>query len=172
VLPRNLREAAYFLFGLWAAFALLVPLVAPSHARAAEPYLERVEHEIFEAVNRFRSERNLIVLVRRADLDAVARAHSQDMVARHFFAHENPEGQIWVDRLRIAGVEGFSLAGENVGLTSRSEPVREIVGGWERSPVHLENLKARPFNASGVGIARAADGTLYVTQLYLTFPKD
>ncbi len=172
MLPRNLREAAFFLFGLWAAFALLVPLVAPSHANAAEPYLEELEREIFTAVNRFRDERKLIPLARRPELDAVARAHSTDMIARGFFAHENPEGHIWVDRLRIAGVDGFSLAGENVGLTSRSDPVREIVGGWERSPVHLENLKARPFNATGVGIARAPDGTLYVTQLYLTFPKD
>ena len=40
------------------------------------------------------------------------------------------------------------------------------------SPVHRKNLHAPPFNRTGVGIARAADGTYYYTQLYVTVPRE
>ncbi len=169
--PRRLREAFAFLVGLWFAVSALVPLLAPSAAHGEAAGISHLEHQIYDAVNEFRSDRRLIPLARRPDLDAVARAHSEDMVRRNFFAHEDPEGRNWVDRLEAAGVQGFSLAAENVALTNRSGVPTEILRGWKNSPAHLQNLEARPFNATGLGAARAPDGTLYVTQLYLTFPR-
>ena len=65
----------------------------------------------------------------------------------------------------------MTLAGENVGLTNRPNPNREIVEGWIASPVHRANLLHPAFNATGVGVARAADGTLYYTQVFVTFPR-
>jgi uncharacterized protein YkwD len=38
--------------------------------------------------------------------------------------------------------------------------------------MHRRNLLAPAFNTTGVGSARASDGTLYFTQLYVTFAKD
>jgi uncharacterized protein YkwD len=169
--PRSLGSALWFLFGLWLSLVVLGPLLTP-RARAADAELARLEGELHRAVNGFREEQRLIPLARRADLDAVARAHSADMAARRYLSHRSPEGADWVDRLRAAGVDGFAMAGENVGLTSRPGPNREILEGWKASPVHRENLVARFYNATGIGIARAADGTLYYTQLYLSFPRD
>jgi uncharacterized protein YkwD len=77
-----------------------------------------------------------------------------------------------VDRIERGGVTGFSLAAENAGSTSRRDPVREILEGWQLSAVHRRNLLAPAFNTTGVGSARAPDGTLYFTQLYVTFPKE
>jgi uncharacterized protein YkwD len=159
-----------FVVGFWAVLVLLFPLVAP-RAHASDPELAGLEAQMHEAVNSFRSALHLVALARRPELDAVARAHSADMAARGYFSHDTPEGLNPVDRLAHAGVEGFSLAGENVGQTNRAEPNREILEGWKRSPVHRQNLTARPFNATGVGIARAADGTLFYTQLYASFPR-
>ena len=122
-------------------------------------------------MNRYRAENHLIPLERRPDLDAVALAHSRDMARRRYLSHQSPEGANWVDRLGHARVEGFALAGENVGLTTRNDPNAEILRGWVLSKVHRDNLLSRPFNATGIGVARAPDGTLYYTQLYLTFPK-
>ena len=113
-----------------------------------------------------------VASARRTDLDAVARGHSADMARRRYLSHETPEGKNWVDRLGIAGVEGFTMAGENVGLTTKPDPNGEILRGWIHSKVHLDNLIAAPFNSTGLGIARSADGTLYYTQLYLHFPRD
>ena len=169
-MPRTLFDAAGFLGGLWLALALLLPLVAPWSA-AADPSLALLESRLHLAVNEFRREQHLIALERRSELDAVARAHSEDMVRRGFFSHTSPEGDTWVERLATARVTGFAMAGENVGQTSRAEPNREILEGWKQSPAHRENLLSRPMNATGVGLARAADGTLFYTQLYLSFPR-
>jgi len=169
--PRDFCSSGWFLFGLWLALVLLEPLTAP-WASAADPELARMEASLHRSVNRFRSEQHLIPLTRDAALDAVARAHSEDMAARHFFSHQSPEGHNWVDRLQQSGIEGFSMAGENVGMTSRPNPNQEILNGWLTSPAHRENLTARPFNATGIGIARAPDGSLFYTQLYLSFPRD
>ena len=169
-MPLTLLDAAGFVAGLWLATALLLPIGAP-WARAEDPGLALLESRLHLAVNDFRREQHLIPLERQSELDRVARAHSEDMARRGFFAHESPEGHDWVDRLQLAGVSGFGMAGENVGQTSRADPNLEILEGWKRSPAHRENLMSRPMNATGVGIARAADGRLFYTQLYLHYPR-
>jgi uncharacterized protein YkwD len=169
-MPRTLLDAVGFVAGLWLATALLLPIGAP-WARAEDPGLALLESRLHLAVNDFRREQHLIPLERQTELDRVARAHSEDMARRGFFAHESPEGRSWVDRLQLAGVSGFTMAGENVGQTNRAEPNREILEGWKQSPAHRENLMSRPMNATGVGIARARDGRLFYTQLYLHYPR-
>lgn len=170
-MPRTPRHALWFLLGFWLSLVVLGPIFAP-RAHAAEPPEAPLEDEIHRAVNAFRRAEHLVPLERREALDAVARAHSADMARRGYLAHRSPEGADWVDRLRAAGVDGFAMAGENVGLTSRRPPAQELVEGWKASPVHRENLTARFYNATGIGVARAADGTIYATQLYVTFPRD
>ncbi len=169
-MPRTLFDACGFVGGFWLALALLLPIGAP-WAAAADPGLALLEGRLHLAVNDFRREQHLIPLERRPELDAVASAHSEDMVRRGFFSHASPEGATWVERLAEAGVSGFSLAGENVGQTNRADPNLEILEGWKSSPAHRENLMSRPMNATGVGIARAPDGRLFYTQLYLSFPR-
>jgi uncharacterized protein YkwD len=169
-MPRTLFDGAGFLAGFWLAVALILPIGAP-WAAAEDPGLALLESRLHLAVNEFRREQHLIPLERRPELDAVARAHSEDMVKRGFFAHENPDGQHWWERLDRAGVSGFTLAGENVAQTDEADPNKAVFTGWQNSPAHRENLLARPFNATGIGIARAPDGRLLYTQLYVTFPR-
>ena len=187
-MPRTPSQAAAFVIGVWIALWLLCPGSAAAQvsgpsasalaATAAWPgslqpagEFTPLESELFRAINVVRSQQGLIELRRDPLLDAVAREHSLDMAQRHYFAHETPEGLNPVDRLKRGGATGFSLAGENVGLTSRGDPNREIVEAWLASPAHRDNLLAPAFNATGVGIARAADGTLYYTQLYVTYRR-
>lgn len=167
---RTPRDAALFAGGLWLCLTLLGPLAAP-WAWAADPEMTRLEAALYRGVNAFRSEHHLIALERRADLDAVARAHCEDMIRRGYFSHETPEGLNWVDRLHRADVRGFTLAGENVAQTSRARPRDEILHGWQASPAHRRNLLGRPYNATGVGAARAPDGRILAVQLYVTYPR-
>jgi uncharacterized protein YkwD len=169
-MPRTLRHAFWLLLGLWLWLAFVGPIGA-RWAWADDPQLARLEQQLHVAVNDFRRERNLTPLERRGDLDAVARAHSEDMLRRGFFAHENPDGLLWHHRIERAGVTGFTMAGENVAQTNEPEPNRAVLAGWENSPDHRRNLEFRAFNATGVGIARAPDGRLFYTQLYVTFPR-
>lgn len=168
-MPRTPFQAAVFLAALWATLVALTPLARA--AEAGDPGLARLEDALYEAINEVRATEGLIALRRDANVDRVARAHSRDMVARGYFAHETPEGLTPPDRLKRGGVTNISLAGENVGLTNRGDPNREIVAGWLASPIHRQNLLAPMFNATGIGVARAADGTFFYTQLYVTVPR-
>lgn len=170
-MPQTPSQALGFLLGLWIAAWLLLPRPAAGGTLAGAGDSDALEAALCDAVNGVRARAGLIELRRDAALDAVARAHSRDMAVRGYFAHETPEGLTPPDRLRRAGVRGITLAGENVGLTSRGDPNREILEGWLASPVHRDNLLAPAFNATGLGVARSADGTLYYTQVYVTVPR-
>jgi uncharacterized protein YkwD len=167
-MPATVSRAAAFLLGFWLALWLLQPLAA--HAGPSDPYAA-LEDGLAASVNSTRAQHQRIALERMPALDTVAREHSEDMAQRHYMSHDTPEGLNPVDRIQRGGVDGMTLAGENVGLTNRPDPNREILEGWLNSPAHRENLLAPAFNATGVGIARAPDGTLYYTQLYVTYKR-
>ena len=171
-MPRTIGQAASFLAGMWLALLMLQPAGGIAKAAAAAPMdLAPLESGLHTAINDLRAAQGLLRLERDPALDAVARAHSEDMAARRYMAHETPEGLTPPDRMKRAGVSGYTLAGENVGTTTRGDPNREIVGAWMASPVHRDNVLAPVFNSTGVGIARSADGTWYYTQLYGTRPR-
>jgi len=168
--PRTLGQAIAFLFGLWLAL-WFSPFGARGAEDSAAPGFADLEAALHRGVNEARAEQHLIPLERRAELDAVALAHSRDMVARHYFAHESPEGHNALNRLEAAHVSGFSLAAENLGITDRPDPNREILRAWLESEAHRTNLFSPPFNATGIGIARAPDGSLVYTQVFVTYPR-
>ena len=171
-MPRTLLQATGFLLGFWIAL-LLSPLTIEL-ARAADgnasPFAD-LEASLLAEVNAVRAQHHLIPLRRSPELDAVARRHSDDMARRGYLSHHTPEGTDPVDRIFGGGIAGFTLAAENLGMTNRPDPNREIVEGWLRSPDHRRNLLSPPFNTTGIGIARSSDGSLIYTQLYVTFPK-
>lgn len=169
-MPRTIGQALGFLLGFWIAL-WLAPLVVEASAIGASQPFSALEQALHLGVNTVRAERHLITLERRAELDAVARAHSEDMARRGFFAHESPEGANPLHRLEAGGIDGFTLAAENIGVTNRADPNREILVGWLNSKVHRDNLLAPPFNATGIGVARSEDGALYYTQVYVTYPR-
>ena len=168
-MPRTWFQGICLLLGVLIAMVVMLPERVFGEPA---PELAPLEAALHERVNRFRGEQRLIQLERRDDLDAVARAHSRDMIERGYFAHETPEGRNPVDRIHGAGIDGFTLAAENAGQTSERDVVRAILEGWKHSPDHLRNLRARPFNQTGIGMARAPDGRIFVTQLYVTVPRD
>jgi hypothetical protein len=102
-----------------------------------------------------RAEHHLIPLKRHPALDAVARAHASDMARRNYLSHDNPEGANAVGRLHADGVEGFTLAAENIGRTNESPPNGRILESWMASPTHRVNLLTAAFNTTGLGIVRA-----------------
>ncbi len=167
-MPRTWVQGVGFVLGFWLAITVIFPLGARSEPAGD---LTGVEAQIHDEVNAFREQNRLMPLTRRADLDAVARAHSEDMVRRGYFSHETPEGLNPMHRIQRAGIDGMTLAAENVGQTTERAPGSAILTGWKRSPDHYRNLVGRPFNHTGLGAARTPDGRLFVTQLYVTFPR-
>lgn len=153
---------------LLALFAL--GALAGLPARAGEE-LGALEAALHGQVNDLRRSAGRVPLVRDASLDAVARAHSRDMARHGYLAHTDRAGRSPLDRLRAAGVSGFTLAAENAGQSNRRDPVTEIVRGWVASPAHHQNLFLPAFNRTGIGVARAPNGTVYATQVYVAVPR-
>ncbi len=170
-MPRNAAQAAGFLLGFWLVFELSPFGCAGRAAAGQEPVAAALEAELLQAVNRTRGQRSLVALSRRGELDAVARAHAEDMARRGYFSHFSPEGRNPVDRLDAAGLEGFTLAAENVGRTDQQPPNQRILEAWLASPDHRRNLLGPAFNATGIGIARAPGGSLIYTQVFVHYPR-
>ena len=146
-------------------------LAVPGGAPGAERDLAPLEAALHREVNALRRRAGRVPLLRDPALDAVARAHSRDMARRGYLAHVDPEGRSPLDRLREAGISGFTLAAENAGRSDRRDAVVEIVRGWVASPTHHRNLFLPAFNRTGIGVARGPEGAIYATQLYVTVPR-
>ncbi|HEX8648555.1 MAG TPA: CAP domain-containing protein [Thermoleophilaceae bacterium] len=95
-------------------------------------------------------------------LRRAALAHSEDMVARDFLEHRNPDGLEAHDRIVRAGYRlrrgGFST-GENLatGPAGADSPA-VIVDGWMHSPGHRRNILRRGFREIGIGIVAEQQG--------------
>ena len=91
-----------------------------------------------------------------------ARAHSQDMLARGYFAHVSPQGEDLGQRLKRARVSYLS-AGENLAL---APTLHSAHTGLMHSPGHRANILRPQFGRLGVGILDAGSHGLMVTQAF------
>jgi uncharacterized protein YkwD len=97
----------------------------------------------------------------------MARQHSEDMARQNFFSHAGPGGDT-TDRARSLGIRGWSALGENIAYNQGfDDPAAFAVERWMGSPKHRSNILSRMFTRSGLGIARAADGRIFFTQVFV-----
>ncbi|MDQ2049898.1 CAP domain-containing protein [Natronolimnohabitans sp. A-GB9] len=163
-----------------------------SHAAESDDdTLDRVlvERYVHQAVNEERTDRGLEALEFDDDLQEIARAHSEDMAERGYFAHVDPDGNTFEDRYAAHGYEcraytgdgSYYTGGENLAMTYVNQPVqtdtgavveytdeRELADGivdqWMNSDGHRENLLAEHWNNEGIGIHVTEDDEVYATQ--------
>ncbi len=115
------------------------------------PIDEPSEARMLELLNQERIRAGLPPLVRDPAMDAVARAHSIDMLQRGYFAHEDPDGRTPFDRMRQGNVQ-FNAAGENLALAPTVALAHQ---GLMDSPGHKANILHPAFKRVGIGAARA-----------------
>ncbi len=90
----------------------------------------------------------------------VARAHSQDMIDRDFFAHDNPDGKSPFQRLQDAEI-GYSRAAENIAF---GYPTAEaVLQAWLNSSGHRRNIENCSLTQHGVGLVGTHWTHLFVT---------
>lgn len=134
-----------------------------------ETELSAVEKQVFDAINSIRQANGLYVLTTQTGLGALARVHSDDMLARDYLSHVNPEGKNPGDRIAAAGIT-VTAWGENIAMAERlADPVDAVVQGWMDSPGHRENILRPGWTHTGVGVAQSGS-TLYFTQVFATMP--
>jgi len=124
------------------AIAILVAQV--THALAQD-----VEATILIAHNTPREQQRIQKLVGDRNLDAIAQAHANWMVANRNLTHQS------LNKI----MRTWRTGGENIACGQRTEA--EVLRSWINSSGHRANILNRNFTHVGFGIAVAADGTVY-----------
>lgn len=130
--------------------------------------MDELELRIHREVNHERESRGVRPLTADPLLARVARSYSRLMAEHDFFSHHAPVPghETVVDRVRVAGGR-YDGVGENIALHSTDRATAaDFVHGWMSSPGHRDNLLTDEWEASGVGVFRAAKGDVFATQLF------
>lgn len=101
-------------------------------------------------------------LRRDAQLDAMATAHAERMRDRRSVAHDLGDGD-FRDRFEAEATLDARTVGENV---AHAPTVALAHRALHASPSHRLNLLRADFTHLGVGIAKGADGTVYVCETF------
>jgi uncharacterized protein YkwD len=139
-----------------------------SDKKKSVPDIFELEREAFAQVNAERAELG-IGPVEWCDACArVARVHSENMSAFGFFSHRGRDGKMVDDRADSLGLSKWTAIGENIAYNRGfPDPISIAVEKWLESPSHRQNLLSPRWRESGIGIAIAADGTYYFTQVFI-----
>lgn len=129
--------------------------------------VKKLENEVIRLVNVERAKNGLQTLTANWEVSRVARYKSQDMINKHYFAHQSPTYGSPFVMLDNFGIK-FSAAGENIAY-GQTTPNEVMYGqyGWMNSAGHRANILSPAYNQIGVGVAKAANGTLYWTQMFI-----
>ena len=86
-----------------------------------------------------------------------------------FFSHVTPEGLRLRDRARVAGILRYAVLGENIAFNQGYEdPGAFAVERWMQSEKHRANILSSEYRAMAIGSFVAADGSVYLTQTFIT----
>jgi uncharacterized protein YkwD len=116
---------------------------------------------ILKMLNAARALDLLAPLSRDASLDALAKAHTEQMMKARMVGHDVGDGDP-VARMKAAGVVAHT-AGENVASAGSPEAAHRAL--WA-SPSHRGNMLLDRWTKVGISAIRAADGQVWVTQLF------
>lgn len=136
---------------------------APAHAACSgendvvtSSNIQGAEAAMICLVNEYRQGKGRSTLTADSRLSAAARAHSEDMVARNFFDHKNPDGVDPPQRIFAAGYPSNTAVGENIGADSGPATPKSLFDGFKTSPLHDENMLDGDWRAIGAGFAMPA----------------
>lgn len=162
-----LCASAVFTFAGTPAYKPLTPL-ACAKVSTAIPNIRDAEFEIFNLINKERQKLGIKPLAWDDRLERLAREYSQQMADEDFFSHYDLDGKSIKDRIRTLHIRNWHKVGENLFKFSGTADYRKYaIRGWMRSQGHRENLLDFTYTNTGVGIAVAEDGTIYITQVFL-----
>ncbi len=156
--------------------------------------LALLSQRIHLLINRQRSAKGLSELSYDQRLEQLANTHSQDMSARAFFGHVNPDGETPTSRATRLGLpterkldQGSQLGvaenifrahifsghitqieGDEKRVTMHWYTVEQLadlaVESWMRSPGHRQNILTATYGQEGIGIFVDEKGGIHITQ--------
>ncbi|MGV9556134.1 CAP domain-containing protein [Streptomyces sp. NPDC003401] len=110
--------------------------------------------EVLKLVNEERAEAGCSAVSANSSLADLAQRFSQDMAARGFFDHTDPDGASPWDRAAKAGIS--DLGGENIARGQADAAA--VMEAWMNSPGHRANILNCDFKTLGVGVHLGSGG--------------
>lgn len=136
------------------------PQSTPSRSKTATKAPQRVESpvtvsaeaqaaaEVLKLVNEERAKVGCSAVAANSALSELAEKFSDDMAARGFFDHTDPDGASPWDRAAKAGIS--DLGGENIARGQADAAA--VMEAWMNSPGHRANILNCDFKTLGVGV--------------------
>ncbi|MEU8589437.1 sigma-70 family RNA polymerase sigma factor [Streptomyces sp. NPDC048664] len=124
-------------------------------APAAPPAPGGTVEQIIALVNKERATAGCGPVTANSQLRDAAQKHSDDMAARNFFEHTNPDGADPGDRITAAGYR-WSTYGENIARGQQTPA--SVMDSWMHSPGHRANILNCSFKELGVGVHNGGGG--------------
>ena len=152
-------------------FAVTKTPVSPNATNTAPTLAEagEIERRAFAETNQVRVKNGLPALEWDGDVCRMARTHSENMSRLNFFSHVTPDGLRLRDRARAAGILTYTVLGENIAYNQGYEdPGAFAVQKWMASPKHRANILSSEFRAMAIGTYIAPDGSVFLTQTFIT----
>lgn len=134
----------FFLVIIWGLRFLL-----PITVTFAQSYLD--PRDIENRINAERSARNIPTLTTNDKLITAAASKANDMLARSYFSHIDPDGNYVWPKITAAGYTPYLTLGENLAMDFTS--ASDMVTAWMNSPTHRANLLNENFQDQGVASA-------------------
>lgn len=131
------------------------PTPSASSTPRTQPAPTGAVAQVVALVNKERAEAGCGPLAEDPDLNEAAQGHSEDMDARDFFDHTNPDGAGPGQRITAAGYT-WSTYGENIARGQQTPEA--VMDSWMNSPGHRANILNCSFKDIGVGIHKALGG--------------
>lgn len=144
------------------------PSAQPSKAKTVVPEQRQIKAPtaeqaaaatIVSLVNQQRAQAGCSPVRADASLAALATSFSDDMAARGFFDHTDPDGKSPWDRAAKAGIG--NLGGENIARGQAD--AKAVMEAWMNSPGHRANILNCDYKTLGVGV-HFGDGGPWWTQ--------
>jgi len=121
--------------------------------------LSNDEQEVFNLINKQRTQNGLPALIIDDEVQNVARIKAKDMVDNNYFSHTSPTYGSPFDMLKSFGVS-YKSAGENIAGNSTNSGA---VNAWMNSAGHKANILSNSYNYTGIGVVSSPKyGKMYV----------
>ncbi|UQA92899.1 CAP domain-containing protein [Streptomyces halobius] len=112
------------------------------------------EAQVLSLVNQERAQAGCSPVTADKELAGLAQQFSDDMAARDFFGHTDPDGDTPWDRARDLGIT--DLGGENIARGQAN--AQSVMDTWMNSPGHRANILNCDYKTMGVGVHFGSGG--------------
>ena len=117
------------------------------------------ERALYQLIDLVRAQHGLARLRVQPALGSAARAHSREMVRRHYFSHSSASGMSYATRILRAGYRRSGCMSWSVsevigwGKGARGSP-QAVLSGWLASPIHRAIILGSRWRDVGLGCVR------------------